>query len=65
MEAYQQRIVDEKQDLDEGMSRLARFMNSSYFGLNTPAEQDRITKQYEAMTALSKIMGERISNDFK
>lgn len=65
MEAYQERIIDEKQDLDEGRARLARFMNSSYFGLNTPAEQERITRQYEVMTQLSSILGERINNNFK
>ena len=58
---HQQRVLDEKQDLDLRISRLDEFMrrNPLYASLDA-AEQARMTRQLDVMRELSVILGERI-----
>lgn len=58
---YQQRVVEEKIDLDEKRRRLEDFITSSPVFQSTPQdEQHRLQRQLAAMTAYSLILGERI-----
>lgn len=61
MQDYQQRVVEEKTDLDGKIDRLAAFSATPVFsGLDNP-EKDRMLRQLETMRHYSKILGERIA----
>lgn len=61
MAPYQQRVVDEKKDLDERLAKLKAFVLTEVYR-NLPAdEQDRLSRQYDAMYSYSCILGERIA----
>jgi hypothetical protein len=59
---HQQRVVDEKTDLDDKLSKLITFFDNPFFGTLDPAEQFRMKQQAEAMKTYSTILGERIGN---
>lgn len=62
MLAYQERVVQEKQELDDRILRLTEFTLSHNFeGVNL-YEQQRLTKQLQIMLELSSVLGERIAN---
>ena len=60
---HQQRVVDEKQDLDLRIARLDEFMrrNPTFTTLDAP-ERDRLEIQLDLMRDYSGILGERIAN---
>lgn len=62
MQEYQQRVVDEKRELDEKLSKLFSFMqtNPAFHGLPN-AEQERLTRQSSLMAQYSMVLGERIA----
>lgn len=60
--AFQQRVIDEKTDLDTKITNLEKFLTTTTFQGLDPAEQARLTRQAVVMTDLSKILGERIEN---
>lgn len=59
---HQQRVVDEKSELDEKLTKLGEFINSSpiYTGL-PEAERERLVRQKSCMGEYSEILGERIA----
>lgn len=61
--AYQQRVIDEKRELDENIKRLNEFMCTplSLFGVLPAEEQTSMSNQLLAMTAYSVALGERIA----
>lgn len=61
MKAYQERVVEEKKELDARIAKLDAFVNDNeaYEDLD-PEEQDRLTAQRTAMGEYSDILGERI-----
>jgi hypothetical protein len=61
MEAYQQRVVDEKAALDDKILRLEPFSASHQFNSLPAAEQERMTRQLGLMNAYSAVLGERIA----
>lgn len=62
MQPHQQRVVDEKTDLDIKLSALNSFMNGDKFHvLCDEPERIRLIEQSNAMTKYSKILGERIA----
>jgi hypothetical protein len=61
MEAHQQRVVDEKADLDERLSKLCAFHGTSIFNGLDSAEQERLIKQADIMAEYSCILGDRIA----
>lgn len=61
MQPYQQRVVDEKAELDARRTKLATFMYSDTYAEVDPAERNRLEKQLRAMTAYSDALAERIS----
>lgn len=58
---HQQRVLDEKRELDERLSKLDAFIldNPLYRQLPT-SEQDRMARQSKAMAAYSGVLAERI-----
>lgn len=62
MNAFQERVVIEKSELDEKLERLRGFYTSSiFFGLSDD-EKERLNKQEKAMRDYSQILGERIAH---
>lgn len=62
MNAFQERVVIEKMELDEKLGRLRGFFTSSiFFGLDSD-EQARLEKQATVMHDYSQILGERIAH---
>jgi hypothetical protein len=62
MEAYQERVVVEKAELDEKRRRLGFFIGSEVFRSLPSEERNRLEQQAIAMTTYSNILGERIAN---
>lgn len=61
MHDYQQRIIDEKKELDEKLELINFFFDSqTYFALSE-SEQVRIRKQGDAMELYSQVLTERIN----
>ena len=59
---HQQRVLDEKRDLDERLSKLDAFILDNPLYLQLAAdEQERLTRQSKAMAIYSGILGERIA----
>jgi hypothetical protein len=61
MQPYQQRVVDEQEDLDSKRDRLRAFFGTDLYRELDPAEQSRLNRQLEAMTLYSNILAERIA----
>lgn len=62
MQDFQQRVVDEKAELDDKRDKLDVFIRTNpVFGKLPGAEAKRLVRQYRAMTAYSEILGERIA----
>ena len=61
MPPHEQRVVDEKIELDAKLYKLGQFMKGAIFEILHEAEQQRLTKQAEIMKAYSGILGERIA----
>lgn len=61
MEAHQQRVVDEKTELDAKREKLGAFIEGAIYQGLPEAERDRLTQQAIAMTTYSTILGERIA----
>lgn len=60
---HQQRVLDEKQDLDLRIARLDEFMRRNpTFPTLDAAERDRLEIQLDLMRDYSGILGERIAN---
>lgn len=57
---HQQRVVDEKQELDVRLAALANFFLNPIFSKLLAAEQARMVRQAEAMRLYSEVLGERI-----
>ena len=62
MKDYQERVVKEKQELDEKIYSLAQFLTTPTFVNLHKDERTRLIAQYGTMRAYSYILGERINN---
>jgi hypothetical protein len=60
MEAYQQRVIDEKFDLDKKIEKLRDFITSEMFGELSFFEQRRLRRQAAIMGLYSDVLDERI-----
>jgi hypothetical protein len=61
---HQQRVVKEKDELDEKLGKLHTFCfgnDTKVFGSLSPEERDRLESQYTAMKTYSDILGKRIA----
>lgn len=62
MQPHQQRVVDEKTELDKKATALSDFIgNSPIFETLDPAEQERLKEQNDVMWQYSEILGKRIA----
>jgi predicted nucleic acid-binding Zn-ribbon protein len=59
---HQQRVVDEKKELDDRREKLGKFKNGDLFASLPWEEQERLNTQAHLMTMLSAVLGERIAN---
>ena len=65
MEPYQQRVIDEKIELDKKIEALSVFITTSPIFNGLPRiEKSRLTRQITAMKDYSDVLGRRIG-DFK
>lgn len=61
MEDWQQRVVDEKTELDEKIGKLSVFVRSdAYHSLENGMDKDLLDDQLNAMEVYSNILAERI-----
>ncbi|THJ36151.1 DUF2829 domain-containing protein [Lampropedia aestuarii] len=60
--AHQQRVLDEKRELDERREKLAAFYSTPIFNSLPESEQSRLLSQGVAMRTYSEILGDRIAN---
>jgi uncharacterized protein len=61
---HQQRVIDEKRELDEKLAKLSSFIDTpgSIFHRDLPdAERQRLYDQRAVMSHYSQILGERIA----
>ena len=58
---HQQRVVDEKRDLDDKREKLGSFKNTELFASLLWQEQERLNTQAHIMTMYSAVLGERIA----
>ena len=61
MEAYQVRVVEEKQDLDSKLEKLNLFVTSTKFDDVPLPEQERLKKQLLIMKEYSQVLSDRIA----
>ncbi|HIC7209393.1 crAss001_48 related protein [Burkholderia stabilis] len=58
---HQQRVVDEKTELDERREKLGQFKHTPVFERLPWQEQERLNTQAHIMTMYSAVLGERIA----
>ena len=58
---HQQRVLDEKRELDERIKKLSGFFSTPTFHDLQGPERSRLSRQRRAMTPYSNILGERIA----
>lgn len=61
MQPYQERVVEEKADLDSKIEKLAFFLAGEKAQNLPPGENPRMTRQLAAMREYSAVLGERIA----
>ena len=61
LQPHQQRVVDEKRELDEKLAKLDTFGRSEFFKTLPEAEQGRLNRQHSLMEQYSAVLGERIA----
>ena len=61
MKPHQQRVVEEKEELDEKRQRLGEFKNTDLFASLPWQEQERLNTQAHIMTMYSAVLGARIA----
>lgn len=62
MEPHQQRVIDEKNELDERAKKLSDFIGlNPIFAKIDGEEQERMKEQCEIMWEYSEILGKRIA----
>ena len=62
LQPHQQRVIDEKTELDKKATALSEFIGSNpIFCTINPEEQERLKEQNEVMWQYSEILGARIA----
>lgn len=61
LKPYQERVVDEKQELDERIEKLRVFFNTDTFQELADRDKYLLVQQSGVMTTLSRILGDRIA----
>ena len=60
LQPFQRRVVEEKNDLDNKLCKLATFINSPAYAELSMEEQSRLDDQRHSMVRYSGILGDRI-----
>jgi hypothetical protein len=60
LQPHQQRVVNEKQELDKNLDKLTAFINSNNFTTVDQDERRRLVKQESIMREYSDVSAERI-----
>ncbi|MCB2071194.1 MAG: hypothetical protein KDF67_17045 [Ottowia sp.] len=61
LQPHQQRVVEEKRELDEKREKLGAFKHTPAFEKLPWQEQERLNTQAHIMTMYSAVLGERIA----
>ena len=61
MTPYHQRVVTEKEELDDKLTKLKAFFGTEIFASLDDAEMYRLQLQADLMSAYSDVLGERIA----
>jgi hypothetical protein len=61
MEGHEQRVIDEKTELDNKFASLCMFHGSDVFKSLDPIDQELLVKQADIMAEYSCILGDRIA----
>ena len=61
MAPHQQRVVDEKAELDDKIQKLSGFFQTIIYHNLPPEEKSRLTMQLHFMTSYSEVLGTRIA----
>jgi len=61
MAPYQERVAQEKKELDEKLAKLDAFGRTDLFASLPADERGRLNRQHSAMEEYSRILGERIA----
>jgi hypothetical protein len=61
MQPYQERVVEEKAELDEKLTKLRAFCNTATFAGLDASERERLRRQAEHMADYSRVLSERIA----
>lgn len=62
LQPYQQRVIDEKAELDVKIQKLTEFLSSDKSESVEADEKDRMKWQLDIMEDYSEVLGERIAN---
>ena len=60
MQPHEQRVLDEKTELDDKLTKLRQFISSPTFTGLPSEEQVRLIRQAQYMTEYSNVLAERI-----
>lgn len=60
LQPFQERVAQEKAELDEKLGKLKAFRRSPSFKTLPVEERDRLSRQESAMDCYSGVLGERI-----
>ncbi len=61
LQPHQQRVVDEKKELDDKREKLIAFFCTPIFAALDQSEKDRLRLQHGVMGIYSEILGQRIA----
>jgi len=61
MKPHQERVIEEKAQLDERLAKLNEFGRGTIFPNLPAAEQERLQRQSKIMDQYSVVLGERIA----
>jgi hypothetical protein len=62
MAPHKERVVAEKTELDEKLTKLNSFFGGELFAKLDPEEQARLKNQAEYMRGYSEVLGDRIAH---
>jgi hypothetical protein len=60
MEDWQQRVIDEKTQLDERLQKLEAFINTDAASVVSVEENQRLIRQQQCMNDYAQVLQERI-----
>jgi hypothetical protein len=59
---FQERVIEEKKELDDKIEKLKQFFNTAIYQNLPKDERRRLSRQYTYMEGYSNVLKERIDN---